>query len=129
MSATQIRIAERRYAEQLRQRKLQIVAGLIGVDLGELTKRDAATRARRLKRLLIISLAVLVLVAGLAVIALEQKNAAEHSALVSRSQALMAEARHQMGASFDLRALILTAEAIETMRQDSTPRTDLICLL
>src|SRR5215831_13850168 len=43
-----LREAERRYASQINQQKLKIVSGLLGVDLGELTKRDAAARARRL---------------------------------------------------------------------------------
>ena len=36
-----LRDAEERYAHQLNQQKLKIISGLLGVDLGELTKRDA----------------------------------------------------------------------------------------
>jgi WD40 repeat protein len=116
LSTKALRDAERRYDEQLNQQKLKIISGLLGVDLGELTKRDAAARARRLKRLLILIVSVLLIVVALALAAVYQGLVASSNLASSRYTLSNVESEEH---SEPAKALLLAAGAVEAV-----PRID-----
>jgi WD40 repeat protein len=112
VSAQAIRQAERRYARQLGQQKLKIISGLLGVDLGELTRRDAAARARRLKRLLILSVSVLLIVVALALAAVYQGLVASSNLAASRYTLSHVESEEHGEPG---KALLLAAAALDAV--------------
>jgi hypothetical protein len=66
----ELRSHEERYAQQLRNEFLKIISGLIEVDHGELMRRDAEARARRLRRFLALGAVIGLVIAGVAAWAL-----------------------------------------------------------
>jgi WD40 repeat protein len=112
LSTKALRDAERRYAEQLNQQKLKIISGLLGVDLGELTKRDAAARARRLKRVLILIVLVLLIVVGFALWAVYQGMVASSNLASSRYTLSNVESEEH---SEPAKALLLASGAVEAV--------------
>lgn len=111
LSTRALRQAEHRYASQLNQQKLKVISGLLGVDLGELTKRDAAARARRLKQLLILSVSVLLIVVALALAAVYQDLVARSNLASSRYTLSNVESEEH---SERAKALLLASSAVDT---------------
>jgi hypothetical protein len=69
-----LRKAEEEYARRLHEAILRIIAGILRVDLGELTRRDIVARNQRLKRGLLLLLSVFLIVSTLAVAAIYQSH-------------------------------------------------------
>ncbi|HKP04431.1 MAG TPA: toll/interleukin-1 receptor domain-containing protein [Chthoniobacterales bacterium] len=68
----QLRASEENYQRTLHEAVLKIIAGVLRVDLGELTRRDIAARSQRLRRALYLAVAVLVAVGLFAAAAVYQ---------------------------------------------------------
>lgn len=79
LSSKEIRRLEREYGERLELAKLKVIAGALAVPLGQLRARDAAYRAKRLRRAVAVlgSLAAIALAA--AVMAVWQAKRAEQN--------------------------------------------------
>lgn len=69
-----LRELEERYDRQLQHMTLKIIAGLLDVDLAELTKRDAEARARRARWIATVSTSVTLLVLILGAFALRESH-------------------------------------------------------
>ncbi|MCX6847868.1 MAG: TIR domain-containing protein [Verrucomicrobia bacterium] len=93
MTARQINNAVQEYNERLELAKLKIIAGALGLPLGELTQRDKAYRARKFRRLATFfgSMALLSLLGG--IIALWQWHAANAERDRAEKQRRVAEIR------------------------------------
>jgi WD40 repeat protein len=86
-SSAELRRLKREYAARLELARLKLISGVLGVSLGSLTKRDAAYRARKFRRLAsVLGLLFLLAIAAAAVAfwqrseATRQRNRAERSA-------------------------------------------------
>ncbi len=90
-SATESRRLQRGYAARLELARLKLIAGVVGIALGRLTKRDAVYRAQKFRRLASIFgvLAAVAVAAG--AIALWQRERAEHLATVADESRARAE--------------------------------------
>lgn len=73
-SRRELRTLEERYARQLRDEFLKIVAGMLNLDHGELMRRDAEARARWLRRMLLLSVAIGLLIAAAGIWAMVESN-------------------------------------------------------
>jgi len=88
-----LRTLEERYGERLKLMRLKIFAGILDLDLGELTQRDAETRARRARRVAALSGAVTVILIFLLVWAVLNRNRAVTARDESRRQGNISLAR------------------------------------
>lgn len=89
-SAAEIRRLEKAFAEQLDLARLKIVAGALGVPLGQLRERDAVYQAKKLRRIIAVlgSLTLLALIAaGVAVWQRSQAEKQKNRAVASRQAA------------------------------------------
>ncbi|MCC6233647.1 MAG: hypothetical protein IT580_13440 [Verrucomicrobiales bacterium] len=80
LTRRELRRLENLYAERLRLMQLKLFAGILDVDLGELTRRDAEARARRLQRIVSIAAIVVLMLAGFAAWAWWNGERAQHAA-------------------------------------------------
>jgi tetratricopeptide (TPR) repeat protein len=76
-SHAECRRLAKEYASRIEQARMQIIAGILGISPGDLTKRDAVFRAQRFRRLAIVFGAIAVLAIGFGVVAIRQRQAAQ----------------------------------------------------
>jgi hypothetical protein len=74
LTRRELRFAQNRYKDQLRLRCLGVVAFLLGVDPGEVARRDALESARRMRNRLIAAMMVLLVTTALGGIAFMQSE-------------------------------------------------------
>jgi WD40 repeat protein len=96
-SRATLRAMEVMYVERLNRMQLKICAGILGVDLGELTVRDAEARARRARTVAILASSVALVLVGLLVWALVAQAEARRRGFISLARALAAEAPRLQG--------------------------------
>jgi len=96
-SLATLRAMELMYAERLNRMQLKICAGILGVDLGELTVRDAEARARRARTVAMIASWVALVLVGLLLWALFAQAEARRRGFISLARALAAEAPRLQG--------------------------------
>jgi hypothetical protein len=113
LSKTQINSKVKQYDDQLKLMLLKVVAGIIGVALGDLTKRDHAyqlklekQKAKRLRNWLsgMASLAIVAMFAG--VVAYFQKVEADHQRLIAINNEALAKGNEQRAIQQRNQALI-----------------------
>ena len=122
-----VRVAN--YAHQLDRAKLKVIAGILGVPLGELTKRDQAhqlalerNRAKRLRRWLVAVAALTILSVGAGILAWQAREeavASEGVAVQAREKAVTAE-----GIAVQEREKAVASEAVATQEREKAVATE-----